>query len=358
MNTKQLFKLLEDQATIRQVQNLSFFVGFDGFIDSIYRIVKSRKDASHFTCMTQMHEFSDRIIQAHGKSTNLELVLQEERLGGNGPILACALNQLGAPVSLVGALGYPMLEPLFQHLASRCKECISIAPSGKTDAFEFNDGKLLLGKHTSILNLDEQTILDHIGKERLIRLLETSTLFASANWTMLFGITAFWKLLEADILPKLTQKPEWMFVDLADPAKRHDSDILDAMHILSKLQKQLKVVLGLNVAEAERIAQVLKCLPNAQAICQALQIEQVVIHAIQEAEAATSSTSIKVTGPYVKQTLITTGGGDNFNAGYLLGLGLHLDLESCLYLATYTSGYYVEHGKSPTLQELSGYLKR
>lgn len=358
MNKNTLAELLGQKANQRQVKNLSFFIGFDGFTDSIYRVVKSRKSSSDYQCMDHMQEFAERIKQAGGKSTNLELVLQEERLGGNGPILAHAANCLGAQVSLVGALGYPSIEPLFKPLSESCKECISIAPSGKTDAFEFCDGKLLFGKHTSILSLDEKTILDHVGKERLTHLLEQSTIFASANWTMLFGMTAFWNLLEAEILPNCTQKPHWMFVDLADPAKRCDEDIKEAMNSLTKLQKQLKVVLGLNVAEAERIARVMKCQPSSQELVLALQIEQVVIHAIQEAEAATNKTSAKVTGPYVKKVSITTGGGDNFNAGYLLGCGLELDLESCLYLATYTSGFYVEHAKSPTLEELIGYLKQ
>lgn len=358
MDKKSLATYLEQKSIQRQVKNLSFFIGFDGFTDHIYRVVKSRKSPSEYERMDHMQEFAERIMQAGGKSTNLELVLQEERLGGNGPILANSINHLGAQVSLVGALGYPKLEPLFEELSRSCKECISIAPSGITDAFEFNDGKLLLGKHTSILSLDEKTILDQIGKERLCRLLEQATIFASANWTMLFGMTAFWKLLEAQILPQCTQKPEWMFVDLADPAKRLDGDILDAMNTLTKLQKQLKVVLGLNVAEAERIAKVMKCQPSSHELCQALQIEQVVIHAIQEAEASDNKVSAKVTGPYVKKVRITTGGGDNFNAGYLLGCGLKLDLEPCLYLATYTSGYYVEHAKSPTLEELIGYLKQ
>lgn len=345
------------QTSERQVKNLSFFVGFDGFTDSIYRTVKSRKSPTEYICMEHMHEFGERILQAGGKSTNIELVLQEERLGGNGPILAHALHCLGGQVSLVGALGYPAIEPLFTALASNCQECISIAPSGKTDALEFSDGKLLFGKHASILTLDDKTIVDRVGKERLVALLEQSTLFASANWTMLFGMTEFWKVLEAELLPRCKKKPEWMFVDLADPAKRLDKDILEAMNTLTKLQKQLKVVLGLNVAEAERIAQVMQCAPTAHDLCQTLTLEQVVIHARQEAFASSAEASASVTGPYVKKVSITTGGGDNFNAGYLLGCALNLDLESCLYLATYTSGYYVEHAKSPTLGELTDYLK-
>lgn len=344
-------KFLEQQTVKRQIEGLSFLVGFDGFIDSIYRVVKSRKSHQDVTYLTKMQELSDRLIQSHDKSTNFELVLQEMRLGGNGPILANALLSFGSSVSIIGALGTPEIEPLFLPLKERCKECISIAPSGKTDALEFQNGKILLGKHESLLTLDERAFIG----QKFVELLSQTTLFACVNWTMLYGMTALWKILEAEILPTLTQKPSWMFVDLADPAKRVDEDIKEALGLLSKLQNQLKVVLGLNVAESERVAQVLHCPARAQSICHALGIEQVVVHAIESAESSDGKESQIVKGPVVVPT-ISTGGGDNFNAGYLLGCGLNLRLDECLLLATYTSGYYVKNGKSPTLSELIDFL--
>ncbi len=347
---------LAHRLTTRQVHNLSFLIGFDGFIDNIYRVVESRKNAKECTFMQKMHDFSDRVIQASHKSTNIELVCEDTRLGGNGPILASSLLALGTTVSLIGALGYPKIDPIFHSLEKGCKECITVGPAGHTDALEFNDGKLLLGKHTSILTIDEHLILERVGKAKLINLLENSKIFASANWTMIFGLTAFWKLLD-ELLPTFSKKPEWMFVDIADPAKRLDSDIKEAIETLSTLQKHLKVVLGLNVAEAERVAHVMNTKPDAKSIQRALNIEQVVIHAIEEAESASSNDYAHVQGPHVKKPRITTGGGDNFNAGYMVGLGLGLNLYDCLTLATHTSGYYVEFAKSPSLHELAEYLK-
>lgn len=344
-------KFLEQQSVKKQIEELTCLVGFDGFIDSIYRVVKCRKTASAVSYMTKMEEFSDRIIQSHDKSTNLELVLQETRLGGNGPILANALITLGTQVSIIGALGTPDIDPHFLPLQECAKNCISIAPSGKTDALEFTNGKILLGKHQSLLTLDEKAFIS----KKFIELLASSTLFASVNWTMLYGMTEAWKILEAEVLPTIPQKPSWMFVDLADPAKRTDDDIKEALETLGKLQNQIKVVLGLNVAEAERVAKVLHCPARAQAICHTLGLEQVVVHAIESAEASDGSSTKIVKGPVVTPK-ITTGGGDNFNAGYLLGCGLNLRLEECLLLATYTSGYYVAKGKSPTMAELIGFL--
>ncbi len=300
-----------------------------------------------------MKELSVRIQKAHGKSTNLELYYEESRLGGNGPIMAKALVTFGTKVSLIGALGLPKIDPLFLPLAKQCKACISISPPGHTDALEFADGKLLLGKHKSILSIDEKTILK---EPRFTKMVEEASLLAATNWTMLYGMTALWKQLGAKILPSLAKKPAWMFVDIADPAKRQDSDIKEALKVLSRLQKQLKVVLGLNVAEAERIGSVLHCRPSAQVICKKLKIEQVVIHAINDAESATCDQRAKVTGPKVSSIKITTGGGDNFNAGYTLGLLLGLSLQECLLLATHTSGYYVEYARSPTLTQLANYL--
>ncbi|MCE5294833.1 MAG: PfkB family carbohydrate kinase, partial [Chlamydiales bacterium] len=110
--------------------------------------------------------------------------------------------------------------------------------------------------------------------------------------------------------------------------------------------------------EAERVAKVLNCSTQAADLCNTLQIEQVVIHATEHADAATLHTTAHVSGPHVEKTIITTGGGDNFNAGYILGLGMGLPLEETLRLATHTSGYYVKFGKSPTLNALKSYMRQ
>ncbi len=321
---------------MRKISKLpaTVLVGFDGFIDTLYRVVEKRNSPKECTYMTRMREFSHRIHQAHGKSTNLELVKEETRLGGNGPILANTLISLGLPVHLVG----PVDHPLFKALIKKCASCINLGPPGKTDAFEFSDGKLLFGKHEAILSLDLDTI-------RLAPLLEKTDIFAATNWTMLYGMTKLWKKLSKDVFPKLKNPPKWMFVDLADPAKRTNTDIKEALGILSQIQRYTKVVLGLNEKEAERVAKVLKTDCSSASIRKKIDIEQVVIHATKVAEASSRDETATFRGRFIKKPKITTGGGDNFNAGYILGLSKNLPLKECLKLASNTAAYYIQHAK-------------
>lgn len=356
MDKVKLSSFLLDPQVARKVKALSCLVGFDGFTDDILRVVKSRQDATHFDAIASMGDFAKRIAQAQNKSANFELVLQERRLGGNAPIMADALLKKSLRVSFIGAIGFPDVESLFLPFASACQEYLTISASGHTDAVEFSDGKLLFGKHSCILSLDAPLIIERVGKENLIRLFENCHLFASCNWTMLFGMTELWQILERDIFPQAKKLPTWMFVDIADPAKRSDKDLIEAMLTLKQLQKHLKVVLGLNVAEAERVAKVMGCQANARNLRETLKIEQVVIHAIQTAEASSEVKTASVNGPHIREPRISTGGGDNFNAGYCLALLLGLDLQDALTLATHTSGYYVSQAKSPSLEELASFL--
>jgi sugar/nucleoside kinase (ribokinase family) len=52
-----------------------------------------------------------------------------------------------------------------------------------------------------------------------------------------------------------------------------------------------------------------------------------------------------------------TGGGDNLNAGFCLGLLNNLSIEECMLAGMATSGAYVQNGFSPSMDDLIEYLK-
>src|SRR3954468_16727747 len=132
-------------ASVSKASQLKAFVGLDGFVDAIIHMVDVRTDANHYTRIPTITELAQRIGAAAGKSTNLEGVVQRVKLGGNGPIMANALVAFGAKVTYLGALGYPHMHEVFADFARKA-EVISIAPPGLTDALEFEDGKVMLGK--------------------------------------------------------------------------------------------------------------------------------------------------------------------------------------------------------------------
>src|SRR5436309_1551818 len=118
--------------------HLRAFVGLDGFVDEIVHAVDKREGAQKFQRLPTISALSERISAAAGKSTNIELVNQRTKLGGNGPIMANALARLGIKVTYLGALGYPIMHPVFNVCAMRA-EVHSIAAPGHTDALQLED---------------------------------------------------------------------------------------------------------------------------------------------------------------------------------------------------------------------------
>ena len=126
-----------------QAAQMSAFVGLDGFVDEILHVVDKRESAEVYQRLPTIAKLADRLAAAAGKSTNVELVNQITKLGGNGPIMANALASFGMKVTYLGILGHPNLHPVFEDFARRA-EVHSIAEPGTTDALEFEDGKVMI----------------------------------------------------------------------------------------------------------------------------------------------------------------------------------------------------------------------
>ena len=108
-------------AAVDRVGHLTAFVGLDGFVDEILDVVDKRMDARHYERVPTIARLAERIAEAAGKSTNIELVNQITKLGGNGPIMANALAGFGMKVTYLGNLGYPHLHPVFHEFARRAE---------------------------------------------------------------------------------------------------------------------------------------------------------------------------------------------------------------------------------------------
>src|SRR5207248_5110133 len=133
------------QAGVSRAASMSAFIGLDGFVDEILHVVDKRESAEDYTRLPLIEQFASRLDAAAGHSTNVELVSQLTKLGGNGPIMANALASFGLKVTYLGILGYPNLHPVFADFGQRA-EVYSIAEPGYTVALEFEDGKIMLGK--------------------------------------------------------------------------------------------------------------------------------------------------------------------------------------------------------------------
>jgi sugar/nucleoside kinase (ribokinase family) len=345
----------------------SALIGFDGFVDTIVTPVGLRRGAGeNFTPIATLTEFGQRIVAAAGKSTNIELYPRTDKLGGNGPIMANALLASGARVTYVGAVGTPVVHPVFASMATRART-VSICAAAQTTAVECTDGKIMLGQMRCLDEITYERICSVMGEAAFHAEVEEASLVALVNWTMIPNMTAIFAAMTDHVLPKISRKAgKIFFFDLADPEKRSVEDLVAALTAITKFKAFGNVTLGLNLKEAQQVAAALSCgsvgddessLRTAAAAMRAkLAVHTVVIHPRESAACATAEDTWWVPGPYTSQPLITTGAGDHFNAGFTTGQLLGLEPEACLTLGVCTSGHYVRTGESPTLPALETFL--
>src|SRR5947207_2902245 len=332
---------------------VNVLVGLDGFVDLIIDVVDKRTGPETYTRVDTIGSLGERISRAAGLSSNLELVVGQEKLGGNGPIMANAMLEAGVAVTYVGNLRRPAVHAVFADMAKRCKACYSLAAPGTTDALEFRDGKVMIGKHESLKEVTYERMLEVVGKDKLREIWERSQLIALTNWTMLTAQTDIWKQLHKDMDGAKTRPGAILFTDLADPEKRAANEIAEAVQFLKKFRKSHRVVLGMNLKESLEISAAIglklkaeEIEANAAAIRKELDLDGVVIHPTRNAACATEKGSAILDGPYCQNPKLTTGAGDNFNAGFCIGLLAGLEPQEMLASGVANSGFYVRNGRS------------
>lgn len=346
--------------------SFSAFIGLDGFVDEIVHAVDQRENAHQYTRLPTIASFAERIAGAAGKSTNIEMVNQRTKLGGNGPIMANALSTLGLKVTYLGALGYPNLHPVFEPFSQRAS-VHSIAEHGRTDAVEFLDGKVMLVKSVSLNDVTWEKIGERFGRDRFVQLFQQSDLTAFVNWTMIPLMSEIWEALLREACPPAPGPRRRLFFDLADPEKRSDEDIARALQLISDFSRHFEVILGVNEKECSEVARALgvthhghseEALSQVALEIQAkLRVQTLVVHPVSYALAVSENKVDLMHGPVITKPTITTGAGDHFNSGFCLGKMLGLDNSASLLTGVSTSGFYVKTGQSPEIKDLAWMMR-
>jgi hypothetical protein len=256
---------------------------------------------------------------------------------------------------------------VFEDFARR-NDVRTIAEPGLTDALEFDDGKLMLGKTVHLADITWENIQARYGRENFIKKFSSADLVGFVNWTMIPHMSDVWEPLLKEVCPGLTGRRRKIFFDLADPEKRSQRDIRRALELISSFEKYFDVILGLNEKEAYEVGHVLGLdildhTPEglaelSRSIHAALKINTLVVHPVAFALAVSNSTVSMVQGPFCAKPLITTGAGDHFNAGFCLGKLLGLENPLALLTGVATSGFYVRTALSPSILDLVGMLRQ
>lgn len=360
-NLRTLTAMLETKKSY----SLNMTIGLDGFVDEIIQVVDKRQDFENFTTIKTIKEYGARISNAAGLSTNLEMVSVQTKLGGNGPILSNALLTYGVNLTYIGAIGVPSIHPVFEEMASKSKAVYSLANPGHTHALEFDDGKIIMGKLNPLMNITWEHFKFALGGiSGVASIFDQCHLFGMQNWTMLPHMSHIWQGITEEVfplLPNLSEKP-FAFFDLADPQKRTVEDIIYAMRLISKFEDKFRTILGLNEKELYQVSAALdihcsSLEDTALALYSTLGIYCVVVHPVKNACCVVDGKFYYTDGPFCQTPKLTTGAGDNFNAGFCLGQALGLDPLLSITLGVCTSGFYVRNAKSPTFDEVMDFAQ-
>lgn len=342
-------------------------VGFDGFIDEVVHVVDKRLDSQNYTRVSTLEAYGKRIAATAGLSSNVEIVTISKKLGGNGPILANALLEYGVHMSYVGALGYPDVHPVFCGMADRCDNVMTMADPSATDAVEFEDGKIIRAKLSAFQELTYDNLKERIGLEVLAEVFDRSDLIGFVNWALPPFSGLIWKGILSDVMPMLKNetRQKIFFFDLADPASRQTEELHDALRTIEAYAKRYRVVLGLNLREAVQVANSFganfdfkeDALEDiARCIRRFIEIDTLVIHPVKESCCLIGGEFVRRIGPYCANPVLTTGAGDNFNAGFILGICLGLTAQEALLLGMAISGFYVRNARSANLDEIKQFI--
>ena len=340
--------------------------GFDGFVDTVVRIIKHSDNADAPVFFKTIEDFGQYIVAKQNNSFSLEIEEISTKLGGNMPILSNALGLLGFNTHCIGALGYPQTHPAFKDMPPNC-QLYSFTNPGISTAYEFNNGKMMLAQNGLLNILDWDNIKAIIGIDILQKLYAESDVMCLLNWSEINTSTAIWRGILEDILPfcALKSHSKIAFFDLSDCSNRSDALINEALNLLLLFKKHAKVVLSLNKNEARHLFQVLYETPPDNAnfgymgekIHEKLPVDTLLLHSAKESIAFTKTTTFRFDNPFFTENpMLSTGAGDNFNAGYCAALLFGLKIEPALLFANAVSALYVQRGKSPTLEDVNQFL--
>ncbi|MDR2504413.1 MAG: hypothetical protein LBD82_08570 [Deltaproteobacteria bacterium] len=358
------------EAELPRLQKMRILAGFDGFIDTIARPVKTTRTggSEYFRTIEEFGAF----IAGHGhKSLSLQYDVLTRKAGGNMPNFVKALDALSLYTIAVGMLGTSAIDPLFADLG---RERYSYCTAGTATALEFEDGKVFLSPAGIPPELRQTRAFDRVeaAYPELCRTTTDAELLAFLNWSELSFAEDLWDDLYTHVLCSAgADKCRFVFFDLCDTGAKNPEEIDRILGLIARMGERRAAILSLNKNEALDLYH--KCCvkdalhdvgdtPDLAFAAEQLRIksgaEEVVIHQHSESLAAfksgTQSGLARESCVLNRQPKISTGAGDHFNAAYCFATLALLGPAEKLRFANAYSGAYIASGISPCLQDLDG----
>lgn len=339
--------------------------GFDGVVDRVRTVVKTRYGPNEYERMNSLEEFGNRITDAAALDTScsIEWFNERTRAGGHTSHLARATERLGYRPTIIGTFGNPPRET-FTNEYDRTK-LVSVGAAPETDAVEFHDGKVILSETRRLASLDWETISAAVGANPLAASIDRTEILGVGYWATIPQMPSIWNGLRKDIWPRLRDPPERVLVDPADIRRLSDDRLTSGVDALSALDDTVPVTVSMNRAEALRLVGLLSGdvddTPMADVtdvLRRQLSVSEIVVHGVDEAILSTNRDRYRVEIPHEPEPVITTSAGDHFNAGLIVGRLTGMDDGSRLLLGSTLAGWFVRNGRPPTYDELREYVEQ
>ena len=354
-----------------EITKITAFLGFDGYIDSLYSLVKNRIDSKEWTRMESMRTFGELLINISGSSGNIERVLKKKIFGGFAPNSSRAMNALGAYTYLIAALGIPKLSQLYKKQPN--EEVYSIAEPGETLGLEFDDGKIMITDFAPILEINWNRIISNLSSSKLSSLIDKSQILGFGHWALIPNLNQIWQHFMSDLFPSLRNlKKKLFFADIADIRKRKSTDIKNLIKILQEIETYMPVMLSVNDQEATLLSKIIgnvkEINPNkpnfkdfieiGSVLNREIKISYFVIHSPHFATITTKEHHYWVTEGYTSKPRYTVGAGDHFHSGVALALSCHLTPPESILIGNALTAIFVRTGNSPSFNQLSQFIDR
>jgi sugar/nucleoside kinase (ribokinase family) len=344
----------------------SVVTGFDGFVDEMITLVAERQSLERFTPVPDIGTFGALVSAAAGHSSLREIVVNAVHPGGCAVNLGDGLAALGVTVDCFATLGEPP-HPAFASTTARFRSARSWGREpGRTLAFEFSDGKLMYSAVRQLQEFTAEDVARRLQDGDYLAACGKAGVIALTDWTLYPHMTGVWQLLLREVYSKLGHRPHFFF-DLVDPSIRSADDIRAMLDTLPAFESHGSVTLGLNGNEANILARLTGAaeastdradvLRLAGDLRERLGLSSVVVHRNKFAVAAGDKGQAAVDGPHCSKPRKSTGAGDRFNAGYILGILCGGSLADRLVLGCAAAGYFVREARSASKAELTDFLQ-
>ncbi|MGW4032964.1 PfkB family carbohydrate kinase [Streptomyces sp. NPDC004838] len=341
-------------------RRISAGLGFDGFIDTIYRV--ERGGGEWYENSKDLAAF---LASASGQNHSLGLTFVARKLGGNMPLFACALAHLGADVTGVGMVGAGKPHPIFA--AEPGVRWVGYEEPVETIALEFESGKLFLADTEVLEKVGWEAVADRVDAATVRAAFAGKDIVALTNWGEMRHATEIWRALIDEVLRVPGAAPKLLVVDLADGTRRSQAETDELFVLLAEAARTARVALILNEGEARLVHQRSGASGDSdvgsldilgEGLLARLGVHEIVIrNAWASAAWSRDRGSARMPTLHTASPVVRTGAGDNFNAGYAFARAQSWDVDAALALGVSTAGAYVRTGASSSLEDVIRLLR-